>query len=54
LSKDNGTKWVPFDGLPFSNVQRVQIDPADEDRNYLSIFGVVLLIHHLNSETCWR
>ena len=39
LSKDNGKKWAPFDGLPFSNVQRVEFDPADEDRIYLTTFG---------------
>jgi photosystem II stability/assembly factor-like uncharacterized protein len=39
LSKDNGSTWRPFDGLPFSNIQRVTFDPADKDLLYVTTFG---------------
>jgi photosystem II stability/assembly factor-like uncharacterized protein len=39
LSRDNGHSWQPFDELPFSNIQRVVFDPADEARMYVTTFG---------------
>jgi hypothetical protein len=39
LSKDNGKTWRGFKSLPFSNIQRVQFDPADEQTIYLATFG---------------
>lgn len=39
LSKDNGSTWQPFDGLPFSNVQRVVFDPEHPDAIYATTFG---------------
>jgi photosystem II stability/assembly factor-like uncharacterized protein len=39
LSKDDGATWTAFEGLPFSNIQRVTFDPADKDHIYLSTFG---------------
>jgi photosystem II stability/assembly factor-like uncharacterized protein len=39
LSQDNGKTWQAFDGLPFSNIQRVTFDPADEDRITVTTFG---------------
>ncbi len=39
LSKDNGTTWRPFDGLPFANIQRVELDPRTPDRMRVTTFG---------------
>ncbi len=39
LSKDNGATWTPLDGLPFSNAQRVTVDPHDPDTIYVTTFG---------------
>jgi photosystem II stability/assembly factor-like uncharacterized protein len=39
LSQDNGQTWRAFDGLPFSNVQRITFDPADESLMYVTTFG---------------
>lgn len=38
-SKDNGQSWQPFDDLPFSNIQRVTFDPADDNLMYVTTFG---------------
>lgn len=39
LSKDNGDTWEAFEGLPFSNIQRVTFDPADEASIIVTTFG---------------
>ena len=39
LSRDDGRTWQAFDGLPFSNIQRVTFDPADEGLMYVTTFG---------------
>jgi hypothetical protein len=39
LSKDKGKTWKSFQDLPFSNIQRVEFDPADQSRIYLTTFG---------------
>lgn len=39
LSKDDGATWTAFEGLPFSNVQRVTFDPANENTIYVTTFG---------------
>ncbi len=39
LSRDDGVTWKPMTGLPFSNVQRVTVDPQDPDRIYVTTFG---------------
>ena len=39
LSRDDGKTWDPFDGLPFSNVQRVHLNPADKDHIFVTTFG---------------
>ncbi len=39
LSKDNGATWTAMAGLPFSNAQRVVVDPADPDTLYVTTFG---------------
>ncbi|MGD0093700.1 MAG: hypothetical protein ABSE73_27635, partial [Planctomycetota bacterium] len=39
LSKDNGATWLPMNGLPFSNVQRVAFDPANDALIYVTTFG---------------
>src|SRR5579883_1854974 len=39
LSKDDGATWTAMDGLPFSNVQRVTFDPANENVIYVTTFG---------------
>jgi photosystem II stability/assembly factor-like uncharacterized protein len=39
LSKDNGKTFKPMMGLPFSNVQRVTVDPNNDDAIYVSTFG---------------
>ncbi len=39
LSRNNGQTWQPFDDLPFSNIQRVVFDPANEATIYVTTFG---------------
>jgi hypothetical protein len=39
LSKDRGKTWSPFKALPFSNIQRVEFDPAAPDQINLATFG---------------
>jgi photosystem II stability/assembly factor-like uncharacterized protein len=39
LSKDNGARWTPMNGLPFSNAQRVAFDPANPAVIYVTTFG---------------
>lgn len=39
LSKDNGDNWLPFDSLPFCNIQRVMFDPDDPSVLYVTTFG---------------
>jgi photosystem II stability/assembly factor-like uncharacterized protein len=39
LSKDNGQSFKPMKGLPFSNAQRVTVDPDDPNVIYVSTFG---------------
>jgi photosystem II stability/assembly factor-like uncharacterized protein len=39
LSRDDGRTWQAFDGLPFSNIQRITFDPSDESRMYVTTFG---------------
>jgi hypothetical protein len=39
LSRDNGKTWEPFDDLPFSNIQRVALDPSKDDFMYVTTFG---------------
>jgi hypothetical protein len=39
LSRDDGRTWEPFADLPFSNIQRVEFDPADPERIYVTTFG---------------
>jgi photosystem II stability/assembly factor-like uncharacterized protein len=39
LSQDDGKTWQPFDDLPFSNIQRVTIDPSDDGMIYVTTFG---------------
>jgi hypothetical protein len=39
LSQDNGQTWQAFDGLPFSNIQRVTFEPFDERLIYVTTFG---------------
>ena len=39
LSRDNGKSWEAFDGLPFSNVQRITFDPSDDNVMYVTTFG---------------
>lgn len=39
LSRDRGRSWQPFDALPFSNIQRVVFDPANETQMYVTTFG---------------
>jgi photosystem II stability/assembly factor-like uncharacterized protein len=38
-SDDNGKTFNPIDGLPFSNIQRVEFDPNDERSIYVTTFG---------------
>jgi photosystem II stability/assembly factor-like uncharacterized protein len=38
-SRNDGRTWQPFDALPFRNVQRVEVDPADDAHIYLTTFG---------------
>lgn len=39
LSRDNGRTWRSFDELPFANIQRVELDPTDDQRIYVTTFG---------------
>jgi len=39
LSTDNGRTWKAFNDLPFSNIQRVKFDPANEALLYVTTFG---------------
>jgi len=39
LTRNNGQTWEAFNGLPFSNIQRVVFDPADDARLYVTTFG---------------
>ncbi|MBN2506292.1 MAG: hypothetical protein JXQ71_06325 [Verrucomicrobia bacterium] len=39
LSRDGGQTWEAFDGVPFSNIQRVEFDPADDGLMYATTFG---------------
>ena len=39
LSRDKGKTWEAFNEVPFSNIQRVEFDPADEARIHLTTFG---------------
>jgi hypothetical protein len=39
LSRDNGRTWRAFEDLPFSNIQRVEFDPADDSVIYVTTFG---------------
>ena len=39
LSRDDGRNWHALDTVPFSNVQRVEFDPADPNHIYLTTFG---------------
>lgn len=39
LSRDDGRTWTPFAELPFSNVQRVELDPTRDDRMHVTTFG---------------
>jgi len=39
LSRDNGGTWRAFNELPFSNIQRVEFDPADEATIHVTAFG---------------
>ncbi len=39
LSKDDGKTWTPMKGLPFSNAQRVVVDPDHADVIYVTTFG---------------
>jgi len=39
LSTDNGDTWKPFKSFPFSNTQRVTVDPDNPDIIYVTTFG---------------
>ena len=39
LSRDNGENWQPFNDLPFSNIQRVEFDPANDATIRVTTFG---------------
>jgi len=39
LSRDNGKTWRAFDELPFSNIQRVEFDPASDAVIHVTTFG---------------
>lgn len=39
LSRDGGSTWRAFEDLPFANIQRVEFDPDDDARIYLTTFG---------------
>jgi len=39
LSRDDGQTWDAFDELPFSNIQRVEFNPADDAGIVVTTFG---------------
>ncbi|HEY3322966.1 MAG TPA: hypothetical protein VGP72_21100 [Planctomycetota bacterium] len=39
LSKDDGATWKALDGLPFSNAQRVVVDPDNDAAIFVTTFG---------------
>ena len=39
LSRDTGKSWQPFAELPFSNIQRVEFDPANDSVIHVTTFG---------------
>ncbi len=39
LSQDNGKTWEAFDGLPFSNIQRLTFNSSDDGLIYVTTFG---------------
>jgi photosystem II stability/assembly factor-like uncharacterized protein len=39
LSRDNGKTWRAFDDLPFSNIQRVEFDSANDAVIHVTTFG---------------
>jgi len=39
LTKNNGANWQPFRELPFSNIQRVELDPRIRTRMRVTTFG---------------
>ena len=39
LTRDNGRTWRAFNGLPFSNIQRVVFDPSNDAIIYVTTFG---------------
>ena len=39
LSRDSGRTWEAFNGLPFSNIQRVTFDPSNDAVMYVTTFG---------------
>ena len=39
LTRDHGRTWEAFDGLPFSNIQRVVFDPANPRQLIVTTFG---------------
>ena len=39
LTKDDGQSWQAFDQLPFSNIQRVELDSSNEDLLRVTTFG---------------
>ena len=39
LSRDNWKTWRTFDELPFSNIQRVEFDPANDALIHMTAFG---------------
>ncbi|MBN1810064.1 MAG: hypothetical protein JW909_13435 [Planctomycetes bacterium] len=39
LSTDGGDNWLPFNSFPFSNTQRVTVDPDDDNKIYVTTFG---------------
>lgn len=39
IKTDGGDTWKPFETFPFSNTQRVLVDPDDQNTIYVSTFG---------------
>lgn len=39
LSRDNGKTWQAFNDLPFTNIQRVEFDRANDDVIHVTTFG---------------
>lgn len=39
LSRDNGQTFNALDELPFSNIRRIEFDPAEEKVIYATTFG---------------